>query len=281
MATTVNETPFQDRRIAERRRYPAQAATWFANPFRVSWSGIWAGVFAALGIMLLLATLGIAVGISAVDLQNADPGTVGTGAAIWGALSLLIALFVGGMLSTRLSLITDRSTSLYEGGLVWVLSVILIMYLAGSGIGMLAGGVFNLVGGAGRTVAAVTGGADMNLSEQNIDQIVAQLQDPQTAQQISTATGLPVEEVRTQLDQTAQAVQAARDNPAQAVAEVRRSIADLMSRAQPVERIEQAGQTSAWVMFFSLLLSLAAAVGGAALGRRGAARRTHAAAQTA
>lgn len=280
MATTVTEPPFEDRRVTERRRYPAQAfaSAWAGNAFRVSWGGIWAGVFAALGAMMLLASLGIAVGITAVDLETADPGAVGTGAAIWGGLSLLVALFFGGMLSTRLSMITNRSTSVYEGGLVWVLSVILIMYLAGSGVGMLAGGALNLVTGVGHTMVGVSGAAGIDLSRDTVDQIVARLEDPATARQVATATGVPEDEVRARLQDTAQAVERVRNDPAQVAAEVRRGLSDLLSRGEATERIERAGRMSAWVTFFSMLLSLGAAVWGAAIGRRRAAHhRAHAA----
>lgn len=268
MATIVNETPFTERRVAERRHFPGGAGISVGNAFRVSWAGIWAGVLAALGSLLLLIALGFAVGVSAMDFQNPDAGALGTGTAIWIGLSLLVAMFIGGMLSTRLAMITDRSTGVYEGALVWALGTILILYLAGSGLGTLAGGAFNLVGGAGRSVAAVAGVADLELSQGNVDQMVARLRDPGTARQIATATGLPADEVRSRLEQAARVVQDARDNPAEAAAEVRRSLADLMSRAQPTERLERASRTSAWVTFLALLISLGAAIGGASLGQR-------------
>ena len=76
--------------------------------FKVSWGGIWAGVLTVMGILLFLTTLGLAIGISAVDPGQTDAGAVGTGAAIWSGLSLLIALFVGGMAATRLGMIFDK-----------------------------------------------------------------------------------------------------------------------------------------------------------------------------
>lgn len=271
MAITVDETPFTERRIGERRRNPWPAGILAGNALRVSWAGIWAGVLAVMGCLLLLTALGVAIGVSTADFRNPNAAALGTGAAIWAALSLLVAMFVGGMLSTRLAMITDRSTGLYEGALVWVLGTVLVLYLAGSGIGMLATGAFNLVGGAGRTAAAVAGNVDF--SQMSVDQMLARLRDPGTARQIATATGLPADEVRSQLEQTANTVQNVRNDPAQAAAEVRRSLTDLMSRAQPVQRLERAGRTSAWISFLALLLSLGAAIGGAAVGRRRASTR--------
>ena len=54
-------------------------------------------VATVLGTLLFLTTLGLAVGISAADPDSADPSALGTGAAIWSGLALLIALFIGGM----------------------------------------------------------------------------------------------------------------------------------------------------------------------------------------
>lgn len=45
---------------------------------RVSWGGVWAGVLVALGTMLVLSTLGMAVGFSA-DARNVDPRPSGWG----------------------------------------------------------------------------------------------------------------------------------------------------------------------------------------------------------
>src|ERR1700752_5113977 len=64
---------------------------------RISWGGIWAGVLTVLGTLLFLTTLGLAIGVSAADPGNTDASALGIGAAIWSGLSLLIALFIGGM----------------------------------------------------------------------------------------------------------------------------------------------------------------------------------------
>ena len=73
--------------------------------------------------------------------------SVGIGAAVWAAISLLLSLYIGGMVSTRIGAVFDKTTGMFEGALVWVLSVLLMAYLAGSGIGLVASGAFKLVGG--------------------------------------------------------------------------------------------------------------------------------------
>ena len=129
-----------------------------ADGMKVSWGGIWGGVLVAVGVVLLLSALGLAVGISAAQPGETDGATLGAGAGIWAGISLLIALFVGGMAATRIGAITDRATGFFEGALVWVVSVLLMVYFASSGVGMLAGGAFKLLGGA--TQAAVQSQGD-------------------------------------------------------------------------------------------------------------------------
>src|SRR5581483_7620504 len=75
-------TPYHDRRTHERRRI-AYPGLFGAEGMRVSWGGIFGGVLVAVGTLLLLAALGVAVGVTAVDPSQADASKLGTGAAIW------------------------------------------------------------------------------------------------------------------------------------------------------------------------------------------------------
>jgi hypothetical protein len=153
MATVVRDTPYHDRRLAERRRiaYPAALR---ADGMRVSWGGVFGGVLVALGFLLLMTALGVAVGISAAQPGGTDTGTLGAGAGIWAGVSLLVALFIGGWVSTRIGAIFDGTTGFFEGALVWVVSVVLMLCLASTGIGLF-GGASKLVGGAAQALTSV------------------------------------------------------------------------------------------------------------------------------
>jgi hypothetical protein len=270
MATYVEPYP-HERRIGERRRdYAARLTT--TEGLRVSWGGIWGGVLVAIGLLLLLSVLGVAIGVTAVDPGDTQADAVGTGIGVWGGLSLLIALFVGGLVSTRIGAIFDRTTGFFEGALVWAVSVLLMVYLATTGMGMLASGAFNMVRGMGSAVGMM---ADGDVSSGDVNQILARLKDPRTAQNIAAATGLPQSEVQSTLNNTAQAVERARNDPAQAAAEARRGVADLYAKARTsgaierkAEEIKPAVSKGAWASFAALVLSLAAAVIGAMAGRR-------------
>ncbi len=277
MASVVRENPYHDRRVNERRRiaYPAALR---ADGMRVSWGGVFGGVLVALGFLLLMTALGVAVGISAAQPGETEASTLGTGAGIWAAVSLLLALFIGGMVSTRIGAIFDGTTGFFEGALVWVVSVLLMLYFASSGVSMLAGGAFQMIGGAAQAVSSVVQGqaasGGVNVSG-GVDQIVQRLKDPKTAQQIASATGMQQSEVQASLSETAQRVENNRDNPTQAAAEAKQGMTQLMERAkssgalqQKAEEVQPQASKAAWITFGALLLSLLAAVLGAMAGRR-------------
>jgi hypothetical protein len=263
------------------------ATAWFGTEgMKVSWGGVFAGVLVALGVSMLLAALGVAIGVTAVDPGATDPAVIGTGAAIWGGLQLLIALFIGGMVATRVGAIIDRTTGFFEGVLLWVVSLILMAYLAGSGIGAVASGAFSLLGGATQTFGAViqpeapeTPVAAPSVDVVGtVDEMAEQLRSPELVNRIASMTGLSVNETRNTLNDTATRVEANRNNPTQAAEETRRGIATLFDRARAsgalaaqAEEVQPRAASTAWLTFVALLLSLAAAVAGAMFGRSKAA----------
>jgi hypothetical protein len=156
MASVAGGSPYAERRMGERRRTAAVSPARYAGGFdglRVSWGGVWSGVLVTLGALILLSSLGVAIGMSAVDPASANAQRVAAIAGIWGAASLLAALFLGGMVATRTGMIYDRATGMFEGVLVWVVSVLLMAAFAGSGIGLITEFTIDLT--ASRTAAWV------------------------------------------------------------------------------------------------------------------------------
>ena len=269
-----SNAPHHDRRVGERRR-GFYASMLRGEGTKVSWGGIFGGVLVALGLLFLLGTLGAAIGISAADPGETPASTLGAGAGIWAGLSLLLALFVGGMVSTRIGAITDGTTGFFEGALVWIVSILLMIYFASSGLGMLAGSASRLLGGATQAVSSVMqGGGGVDVSG-SVDQIVQRLKDPKTAQQIASATGMQQNEVQSTLSQTAQRVEESRDDPAKAAAEAKAGMSELLQKAkasgaleQKAEELQPQASRAAWITFGALVFSLLAAVIGAMSGRR-------------
>jgi hypothetical protein len=270
MATMSKPTPMSGASATAPRLRRARTA----DGLRVSWGGIWGGVLVAIGLLLLLTVLGVAIGVSAVDPGDTEARTVGTGVGVWGGLSLLIALFVGGVVSTRIGAIFDRTTGFFEGALVWAVSILLMLYLATSGVGMLASGAFKLVSGVGSGVGMMMA-QDGDSASGDVSQTLARLRDPKTAQQLSAATGIPQSEVQATMDKTARAVEQVRDNPAQAASEARKGMAEIYAKActsgsleRKSEEVQPARHQRRRASFGALVLSLAAAVIGAMAGRR-------------
>src|SRR3954465_9104485 len=140
MATVMSGSAYAERRTGERRRVSPSALARSGgglDGLRVSWGGVWGGVLVTLGSLILLSALGVAVGMSALDPSTADTERLATVAFIWGAVSLLAALFIGGMVATRIGMVYDRATGMFEGVLVWIVSMILMAAFAGSGLAFL------------------------------------------------------------------------------------------------------------------------------------------------
>lgn len=115
----------------------------------VSWGSIFAGVVISLVVQFTLIMLGFAIGfgtLAAVE-GNALAG-VGIGAAVWWILSSIIALFVGGWVSSRLAGLQRVFDGLLHGLVTWGLVTLITIYFLTTGIGAVIGGAFGVVRGA-------------------------------------------------------------------------------------------------------------------------------------
>jgi hypothetical protein len=132
---------------------------------------------------------------------------------------------------------------------------------------------------AGQAAQAAGGaGVMQDLSSGNVDQMLGRLRDPQTAQTVASALGLPQQQVENTFRDISTRVEAARNDPARAASEMRSGLAGLASQARQnlasgAAQVQPEATTTAWVTFIALVLSLAAAIAGAAVGRRNVARR--------
>jgi hypothetical protein len=259
--------PQERLRVAERAQLtPLETA-------RISWAGVWSGFLIGLGVLMLLSTLGLAIGISAADVgpgQGSDAKVFGIGAGVWAGLSLLIALFLGGMIASRVSMVVDRTVATTHGALVWVLTMLGVLYLASAGISLGIGGVLGVARGAGLAVSSAAGGLT-DLTSGNLDQILARLNDPTTVGVVAGATGMSQDEARDALSDIRARVEAARSNPEQAAAEARNGLQQLTARAKErassvAQQAQPYASRTAWIALAIMIISLAAAVGGAVWG---------------
>src|SRR5918995_2038608 len=133
------------------------------NLRRVSWGAIIAGVVVALAIQLLLAMLGAGVGLATIEpaQQGDNPSTtsMGIGAAIWWALSGIVAAFAGGWVAAHLSGVPSREAGMLHGVATWAAATLVVLYLLSSTASSIVGGAFNVVGQTLSGVGSAAGGA--------------------------------------------------------------------------------------------------------------------------
>ncbi len=140
-------------------------------PFKLSWGAIFGGTFVALGVWILLYSLGLALGLSSVD--PADPGSAksaGIGTGIWSLIAPLIALFAGGLVASRTAGVVDKMGGALHGAVLWGLTTLAGVIVMGMALSSLLGAVFSVgktaVGAAGSAIsgAASQGGQVGNIA---------------------------------------------------------------------------------------------------------------------
>lgn len=126
---------------------------------RVRWGPIVAGVFTALTTLVVMTVLGLALGMTAFEPGETGGRTVGTAAAIWGIITAVLAFFLGGWMAGRNALGSAHENGAVNGFLVGAVTVIIMLWMIGTGLG-------NLMGLAGANIDEIT-----RLTGQQITQI--------------------------------------------------------------------------------------------------------------
>jgi hypothetical protein len=243
---------------------------------RVRWGGVMSGLFIAIGVLMVMSALGLAIGVTALgDPREATGDTasgLGIGAGIWAFITLLIALFLGGLVSTKVTDRPDRPGAVMHGALVWVLFFLFTIWLIGSGISLGLSGLFGAMSelARGATTAVAAGGGDLvqTLGLQEPNRVIEKLDDPATASTLAAATGMSNEEARAALGDLRSRVEAVRDDPARVAAEVRGFLAQYSERAKQQAMVAaakaQRGATiGSWITFGVLVVTLGVAIAGA------------------
>jgi hypothetical protein len=131
------------------------------------WKAIIGGTIAAIGIHILLTTLGVGAGLATFSpMSDTNPVTHFNMAAavIWTACAL-VALGFGGLVAGRFSQSVHHG--FVHGILVWSLTLIITVLLLSMGTGMILGGAMKVVGeGAG-----IGGSAIASPAKESADQL--------------------------------------------------------------------------------------------------------------
>jgi hypothetical protein len=110
----------------------------------VRWGPVWAGLFTALTVFLVLELLAYGLGLLTT---TTNAGVSASDASPWisGVLGL-IAFFVGGFVAERSSAARGGGAGLLNGFMVWALGTGLILVLSALGLGSLFGALGSAVG---------------------------------------------------------------------------------------------------------------------------------------
>lgn len=193
---------------------------------RTSWGAIFAGAAIALVLEILIAVLGIAIGLSTVDpATEPQPfGGLGVGAMIWWILTGIIGMFAGGCAAARLAGSPQRSTGALHGAAVWAVVTLVTVYLLYSAVGAVIGGAWNVLHTGAMSATQVQPGA--------VQEVRQELQ------------GQPAEEA------------------GEAAQQVRQAATQAVQAVTPQTVAERSAAAAWWTFFMLLIGGVAAVVGG-------------------
>lgn len=233
----------------------------------IRWGAVLAGVAVGISVQLALTLLGIATGLSAIEVSEGD--SFGMGPLIWAGISMLVAAFFGGYVAARMSGLKRKADGVLHGAVSWAVTTIMFAVLATSIGGTLVSGVFNnmsqlarVSGASGESpVAAMMRAQGGRVDPQAMRQLQQYIQNGQRDQAVQLVTStMGVEQARAEsiVDQAL-------------IVSGSAGAASQQGKAKAETAMQNAG-TAAWVVFLAVALALAIGIGGGALGAAGSRR---------
>lgn len=113
----------------------------------VRWGPVVAGFLSALTALLMLSLLGAAIGLTVLGGRVGTATTSGT--VTWGAIAAIIAFLIGGFVAGRTAATVGRGAGAFNGAMVFLLAMPIILWLAGQGLGALLGSFGGVTGSLG------------------------------------------------------------------------------------------------------------------------------------
>ncbi|HTN67123.1 MAG TPA: hypothetical protein VL051_13175 [Burkholderiaceae bacterium] len=257
-----------DRNLTGTYRNPAMDnSAALRRPFFSSlrWGAILAGVVVGVALQMVLTMLGVATGLSTLEVGAAESASA-TGPLLWAGISMLIAAFVGGYVAARASGLKRKSDGLLHGATAWGVTTLLFVVLAASAGGSMLGGIFGTMGeamtqsnngAAGGVLSRQFGNVDPGI----VDRFERQIQAGNRNDAIQLLTGsLNMDPQR-----------------AAAIVDQALIVAGSPEQASPqgraaANRTVQMASSTAWMVFGAMALSLALGMSGGLLGASGARR---------
>lgn len=255
----------------------------------ISWGAVFGGLVSGMSSYLLLALLGLAVGLAAVNPQSAEPvGRVPMMTGIWTGISMILSAFIGGYVTTRMSGLSRRTDGILHGFVAWGVSTLFFAYLITTSVGSVIGGAFSALGqgvkAAGGTTAGaigavasspdakskleslVTGSGGAKMSKESAEKLQARL----SAGDRDGAISLMVKDMGFTRDRATTVV----DNGMTLFGTAKEKAGQVPEQSQQMATSAVSGLKTAFLWLFAgVLLSMALSMGGGAFGAKAVAKR--------
>lgn len=142
------------------------------RPFsNTRWGAVLAGVFVSAALWLVLHMFGMGLGLTSLDPDGTSSlRSMGIGIGVWSLIAPILALFVGGLVVSRLAPSPNRLNRMLHGGLVWAVTSLAGVVVIASVIARLAGGAASV---AGETAAAAASTAGKLAGQVDLDSLKA------------------------------------------------------------------------------------------------------------
>jgi hypothetical protein len=253
-----------------------------AVPVTISWGAVLGGAVAALALWAMLYTLGLALGLSALDAN--DPGSLrssGVFTGVWGLVSPLIALFVGGMIAGAAARVTNKTGGVVHGLVMWGVTTLVGAY----GLAMALSTVVQGAASVGRQ--AVAAGAEvvdkgaglaagLGIDAEDAlrpinERLAAEGKPPITPEQLQAAAGATLQKAAREgrfdrellVQSLTSGTSLSRQDAQEIAGRVEQTAQALQTRA--LEAAEDTGKAM-WGVFGALLLGLLSSIAGATIG---------------
>jgi len=228
---------------------------------RVSWGAIAAGAMVSVAVYFLLTLLGIAVGLEVSPSRN--DVSLGTGAALWSILTLLLAMFLGGWATSRLAVGETKLEAILYGVILWGVLFIGMFWLFGVGVRIGFGAMMGVASGA-TSVAADDGqsaGSNAGVMAQLAQRYNSNFSDPKFVEDLKK---LGVEEdVAKKVQSTVnQRIETLRNDPAALPGQ----LSNDPDVQQAGEDLRQGTRKAVWYSLLGIIVSMATVIVGSLIG---------------
>ena len=135
-----------------------------ASVRRISWASVVAGVFILLVVQMMLALLGVALGLFVASPGDSPTATsFGVGAGIYWAITTIIATFIGGWAASYLNGQPGRTEGILHGLITWAVATVILLYIVTSSVSGVISASFGAIGSVfqtlGQSAQSLAGGA--------------------------------------------------------------------------------------------------------------------------